>query len=101
MKKQSQAGFAIIELVGVVVVIAAIVAAGYFAWHNHNQKSPNTTSPNTPTSSNYQSPPTTTPAAPQVNSTSDLNSAMQALNQTNVTAGNTDSGQLSTQASDF
>lgn len=96
MKKQS--GFAIVELVVAVVIVAAVAGVGYFVWHEHNKKTPVVS---TTTSSSYQSPTTSAPAAPQVNNASDLNSAMQALNQTNVTAGNTDSSQLSTQASAF
>lgn len=98
MKKQSQSGFAIVELVVVVVIIAAIVVVGYFVWHEHNS---NNAATKTTTASNYQSPPVTAPTAPQVNNASDLNGAMQALNQTNVTAGSIDSSQLSTQASGF
>lgn len=101
MKKQSQSGFAIAELVLVVVIVAAIAGVGYYVWHSHNQKTLTTTASNTSNSPTYQSPSTVAPAAPQVNNASDLNGAMQALNQTDVTAGNTDSGQLSSQASGF
>jgi predicted negative regulator of RcsB-dependent stress response len=99
MKKQSQSGFAVVELVVVVVVLVALGGVGYYVWHSH--KATNNTTATTTTSSSYQSPTTSVPAAPQVNNASDLNSAMQALDQTNVTAGNTDSSQLSTQASAF
>lgn len=98
MKKQS--GFAVVELVVVVVLVVAIAGVGYFVWHEHNKKSPVATTTTT-SSTNYQSPSTSVPAAPQVNKASDLNNAMQALNQTNVSAGNTDSNQLSTQTAAF
>lgn len=98
MKKQS--GFAVVELVVVVVVIAAIVGVGYFVWHEHNRKAPVATATST-SSSSYQSPTTTVPVAPKVNKASDLNSAMQALNQAHLSASNTDSSQLSSQASTF
>lgn len=97
MKKQS--GFAVVELVVVLVLVAAVVGVGYFVWHEQNKKNPVATT--TTSSTGYQSPATSVPAAPQVTKASDLNSAMQALNQTDVTAGNTDSNQLSTQAAAF
>lgn len=100
MKKLSQSGIAVVELAVVLVVLVALGGAGYYVWHSHKANNNNTTATTT-SSSSYQSPSTSVPAAPQVNSASDLNSAMSALNQTNVTAGNTDSSQLSTQASAF
>jgi Tfp pilus assembly major pilin PilA len=99
MKKQSQSGFAIVELVIVVVVLVVLGGVGYYVVHSH--KASNDTTATTTTSSSYQSPSTSVPAAPQVNNASDLNSAIQTLNQTNVTAGNTDSSQLSTESSAF
>jgi prepilin-type N-terminal cleavage/methylation domain-containing protein len=97
MKKQS--GFAIIELVIVLVIVAAVAGVGYYVWRTH--KTTPTPTATTTGSTNYQSPSTSTPTAPQVNSASDLNNAMTALNQTSITANNTDSSQLSTQASGF
>ena len=99
MKKPSQAGFAVVELVIVLVIVAAIAGVGYYVWHSH-QATPNTTATTTGSSS-YQSPTTTVPPAPQVNTASDLKSAMTALNQTSVSSSNTDSSQLSTQTSGF
>lgn len=98
MKKQSQSGFAVIELVVVIIIVAAIIGVGYYVWHTHNTN-PTTTA--TTTTADYQSPPTTTPQAPQVNKASDLNNAMQALNQTDTGSSSIDSSQLSTQASGF
>lgn len=98
MKKLSQTGFSVIEFALVLVVIVALGGIGYVVWHSHK---PSSQSGTTTTTSSYVPPSTSTPAAPQVNSASDLNSAMQALNQTDVTAGNTDSSQLGTQASSF
>lgn len=100
MKKQT--GFALVELLVVVVLIGAIAGVGYFVWHEHNRKSPvATTSTSSNTAATYQSPSTSVPTAPQINNASDLNSAMQALNQTDITAGNTDSSQLGTEAAAF
>lgn len=106
MNKQS--GFSVIELVIALVVIAGLGGAGYVVAHHTNKAKPattassNTTSAsNTTTGLNYTSPSTGTPVAPQINTSADLNSALQALNQTNVTSSNTDSTQLSSQASGF
>lgn len=100
MKKLSQSGFTAVELVLVVVIVAAIAGTGYFVWHENAKSSPASTAVNT-TASSYQSPTTLTPPAPQITTASDLNAAMQALNQTNISANNSDSSQLSTQASGF
>ncbi|HET9098262.1 MAG TPA: hypothetical protein VFN51_01450 [Candidatus Saccharimonadales bacterium] len=99
MKKQKQSGFAAVELVLAVVLIAAIAGVGYYVWHSHKAQ-PTTTASNT-SIPGYQSPPVTTPAAPQISQASDLNNAMQALNQTSVTSSNTDSNQLNTETSGF
>lgn len=101
MKKQSQSGFAVVELVVVVVILAAIAGVGYYIWNSHKTNTPAASNTSTTSSLGYQSPTTSTPTAPQVNSASDLNSAMSALNQTSVSSSNTDSSQLSTQASGF
>lgn len=98
MKRQSQSGFAVIELVLIVVIVAVIAGVGYYVWNSH-KATPTTAA--TITASSYQSPPVTTQTAPQVTSPSDLNSAMRTLNQTSVSSSNTDSSQLSTQANGF
>ena len=99
MKRQSQLGFAIADLVIVVVIAAAIVTTGIFVWHEHNKST--SPSPITTASSSYQSPTTSTPTAPQINNPSDLNNAMTALNQTSISSSNVDSSQLSTYSSGF
>lgn len=97
MKRQSQSGFAVGELVVALVIVVAVVVVGFFVWHEHNKSS----SMSANTSSNYQSPTTSTPAAPQINNASDLNTAMSALNQTSVSSSNVDSSQLSTYSTGF
>ena len=97
MKKQSQTGFAVVELIVILVVAVVIAGAGYYVWHNHHK----TQTAATTSSLNYQSPPVTTPAAPKISSPSDLSKAIQTLNQTSISSSNTDSSQLSTQASGF
>ena len=94
--RNSKSGFAVVEAVIIVVIVAAIAVTGYYVWKNHNNSKPSTAS-----SLNYQSPPVTTPSAPQVTTASDLNGAVQALNQTSVSSSNVDSTQLSNQASGF
>ncbi|HEY4161253.1 MAG TPA: hypothetical protein VGM08_04280 [Candidatus Saccharimonadales bacterium] len=103
MDKRSQAGFAIVELIILVLVLAVLGGSGYLVWHQHQDKSVLTPTASTvvPSASDSQSSSTSAPTAPQVNSASDLNGAMQALNETDLAANNTDSGQLSTQASGF
>lgn len=102
MNKRSQAGFAMVEVVVLVVLLAGIGTAGYYVWHNSHKGSQATTSgPSGVITSNYQSPPVTTPAAPQITSASDLNTAMQTLNQTSISSNNTDSSQLTTYTASF
>ena len=98
MKKQTS-GFAIVELLILLVVAAGIAGVGYYIWHNH--KNSYSTPASTSSSLNYQSPTTSTPQAPSINSTSGLNNAMSALNQTSIGSSTTDSNQLSSQTSGF
>ncbi len=94
MKKQS--GFASIELVLLVVIVAAIAGVGYYVVNNRNtgQTSASfissTSTPNTSVA---------TLPMPQINTTSDLSNALNVLNQTNVGANSIDSSQLTTQSS--
>lgn len=97
MNKRSISGFAAVELLIVVVVLAAIAGVGYFVWNKLNAQS----TPASTSTTAYTSPPVTVPTAPQVNSASDLNSAMTALNQTTVSSSNVDSSQLTTDTSGF
>lgn len=97
MKKQ--AGFAIVEAVLIVVILAGLGGAGYVVWHRNHHK---TTSQTATTSSTTNSPASTAvPTAPQIKTSSDLNTALQTLNQTNLSANNADSSSLNTQASAF
>jgi hypothetical protein len=95
MKKLSQSGFAAVETVLLVVIVAAIAGIGYYVWHTHNNVDKLTSTSETPDTINSVS----TPKAPQINKASDLNRAIQVLNRTDVTASNTDSSQLSTETS--
>ena len=94
MKKQS--GFATVELVIVVLVLAAIVGAGYYVLHSKKA------SPAAAVSSqaSYVAP-VTTPTAPQITSAASLKADMNAINATSVSSNMTDSNSLSSQAQGF
>lgn len=91
MKKQ-QLGFTVVELVIVLVSVAAIASVGYYVWQHHQS---------TTTRLSYKSPTVATPVAPPINSSADLKNALQALNQTSVSSSKTDSSQLSSHAAGF
>ncbi len=97
--KTRQEGFAVVEVVIAIVIVVGIVGAGYLAWNQHTEKS--TAAAKTTKALNYLSPTTSVPATPQVSTSADLNSALQALNQTDVSSSNVDSTQLSSQAAGF
>ncbi len=99
-KQTKQSGFAVVELVVIVVLVVAIVGVGIYVWREHN-KSNSITPATTASTSAYQSPPVTTPSAPQITTSSSLNSAMAALNQTSISSSSLDSGQLSNYTSTF
>ena len=96
MKKQS--GFASVELVVLVVVVAAIAGVGYYVVKNRNNDvgQSNATFISSVSSPNDS---VATVPTPNINSTADLSTALNALNQTNVGANSTDSSQLTTQSS--
>lgn len=96
---KQQSGFAILELVLVVVIVAAIVVVGLWVY-NKNQ-SDNSTASNTASTSKTQSPVAhNISTAPQINSTSDLDRALVTLNQNNpATSNNSDQRQLDSQTS--
>lgn len=101
MKKQSQAGFAIVEVVVIAAVVVALSAASYLVWRQHSKRQPATTANVTSPAAAKTPPGTSVPSAPQVNKASDLNDVAQALDQTDMAANSTDSSQLSTQANGF
>lgn len=99
-----QAGIAIIDGLLIIVVAAGLVGiGGYTVWHRYDKKTA-ISPPNplyTTVKLDYTSPTLVTPSAPAINSASGLNSALQTLNETNVTAGSVDSAQVSTEAAGF
>lgn len=94
MTVRRQSGFATLELILVAVVVALIGYVG-FKYYQQRQK-PAPTAATTPAAITAA-----TPTAPQINSTSDLDKASAALDQTNVDASSSDSSQLSSQTSNF
>lgn len=96
--RKQQTGFAIVELAIVVVIIAAIVVIGLWV-HNRSK----TTTANTLPTNSTQSPvANNVSTAPAVNKTSDLDSALDTLNQNDPGAtSSSDTSQLNSQASTF
>lgn len=95
--KKLQSGFAILEGLIAIVILAGIAVAGYMVYSNHNK--PTSTPLVVPSA--YKSPPTAVSAVPVITKASDLIKAIDVLNQTSITSNNTDSHQLSTQVSTF
>ena len=98
MKKQS--GFASVELVVLVVIVAAIAGVGYYVVKNHNNQ-PAQSNANFISSVSTPNNSVATLPMPQINSTTDLSNALNVLDQTNVGANSTDSSQLTTQSTGF
>lgn len=87
MKKQQ--GFAALEVLLVLVVVAVL---GFTAWtyYNHHQTA---IAPESPTAQVQPS--------PQINSLADLTTAENVLNQIDIDANSSDSSQLDSQLSNF
>lgn len=94
----NQKGFASWELLLGVLIIAVIVFAGYHVYKSHTASTV-ATSNSSHTTTNSGSTSVIVPNAPAVSSTSDLDKASAALNQTDPNSSNApDSSQLSSQA---
>ena len=96
MKKQS--GFASVELVLLVVIVAAIAGVGYYVINNRNNSVGQSSASFISATSSTNTSVATLPM-PQINTTADLSNALNVLNQTNVGANSIDSSQLTTQSS--
>lgn len=97
-------GFGGVETLLVIIIAAALVSIGYFVWQHHQVHTALQTQPASAksvpgpaarTGSNNVQP------APQVNNTAELNNALQALNQANISSNNTDSSSLSSNTAGF
>jgi hypothetical protein len=93
MKRVRQAGFSIVELLLVVVFVAAIAGVGYVIVKRNSDNKTNTAT--------VKLKDTTVPSAPAVTKTSDLTKAEQTLDNTNVDAGAGDATKLDTQMNDL
>lgn len=99
--RKQQAGFAVVELVIVVVILAAIVAVGLWM---HNKQSPKAADATTPSPTSQTESPVAhnVSSAPAVNTTSDLDKALSTLNNNDPSSANAaDTSELSTQANAF
>ena len=98
--KKHQSGFALIELVVILVILVGVIGVGYYIYSHRSgavtSQTATTSSSSTPTSTAP-----TTFAAPQVNSPAQLSSALTALNNADISGNSTDSSQLTTQTSGF
>jgi prepilin-type N-terminal cleavage/methylation domain-containing protein len=94
--RSNQSGFSAVELITVVLVIAVLGFVGYSVYNRqHKTDTAVTTTSQTPADTGTGS---KVGAAPGINSTSDLNKALNTLNQNDPdTANSSDSSQLSAQ----
>jgi flagellar basal body-associated protein FliL len=98
--KEQSSGFAVVELVLIVVVLAV---AGFTAWWVYQRQQDTTVSSPAAAAPNDTSPvATNVSSVPTIQSSSDLNNALQVLSQNDPSAGNSsDITQLNTQSSGF
>jgi uncharacterized protein HemX len=87
--KRAQQGFAIVEAVLIVVVLAGLAGVGYVVLKKHNTATNNTVS-----SSTEKSSAATVPEAPAINNSADLTKAQQTVDETDLNTTNADSSQL-------
>jgi predicted negative regulator of RcsB-dependent stress response len=85
--KLNKRGFSVLELLGSVIVVAVIVALGWFAWQRHTE-STTATKPTTDSVPEQVAP---------ITSAGDLDKADKTLEQTDV--GSSDSSQIDQQLS--
>jgi len=97
--RTNQAGFSIVELVIVLVVVAIIGALGYVYYNGQMNKA---TSNDSGQASNESATASDIKSAPAINSVADLSSAETVLDQTDPSgSSNTDTGQLDAELANF
>lgn len=100
-----QSGFALLEGILIIVILAAVVATGWWIYQRQHKASTAGAGPTSATSATASQSPVAndvSSAPTKINSTSDLNNALNTLNQNDPSSANTsDSTQLSTQSSSF
>ena len=95
--QKSQFGFSAIEALIIVVILAIIGAAGWTVYHRHKTSSGEPASTSLSQAGSAKA--TNVSTTPAVNSTSDLDNALNTLNQNDPSAANaSDSSQLSSQS---
>lgn len=100
--RKQQSGFSVFELLLVVVVIAAVGFAGWWVYHDHHKTTTAASTSNTASQSQSPVASNVSSAPAKISSTSDLDKALQILNQNDPSTANaSDNSQLSSQASGF
>lgn len=93
--QKNQAGFSVIELLIVVVVVAVLSFVGYSVYSRQHNQVADTATNQSPTASDVT-------AAPTIKSTSDLDKALNTLNQNDPSSSSaSDSSQLDSQTNTF
>lgn len=92
MNKLRERGFTVVEGLLVLLLVAAIVAAGWFVFNRMKDKEDKDATTNTSQSASDAS---------EVNDTEDLDAVNKTLDDTNLDASSTDSSELDTELSGF
>ena len=91
---RKQAGFTLVEIAIVVVVVGIIAFLGYTFYNNQVQKNASDESSQSAVAEDVDS-------APEINSTEDLDSAEAVLDGTDPSSSSSDSSQLDAELSNF
>lgn len=94
--RNKQVGFSAIEAIIVVAILAVLAGVGYWVFTRESDDTDQSA-----TSSQASEEDTTVPKTPVVEEASDLDSASQALDDSDLDAGATDNSQLDTQLDGF
>jgi Tfp pilus assembly protein PilV len=94
MSRFRERGFSAVEVVIAVLVIAGVVIAGWYMFNRMKDK-------NADTSTTSQQSSDSPAVAPEVSDTSDLDTANNALDNTDLNASTTDANELDTELNSF
>lgn len=98
--RKSQAGFSVVELFIVAIVVVALAMVGYTVYNRQNDNKAATTTSSQ--SVNTDAVATDVPTAPAINSTSDLDKASAALDQIDPSvSSDSDVSQIDSQLANF
>jgi type II secretory pathway pseudopilin PulG len=95
MSRIRERGFTAVEALIALLVVALIVAAGWFVFNRMQDKDAKTTNTTSQTADS------TDTSTPEVNKTSDLDAASETLDNTNVDASTADESALDSELSAF